>query len=100
MKKKNGISKTFDRRSFLTVAATGTGGVLFGLVFKADAQQPGAAKGGPAPAGGRGGPGGFGAPAAPLKTADFITVNADNSIIIVAKNPEVGQGVRSIVPIM
>src|ERR1051325_3694902 len=99
MKKKNTV-KNIDRRSFLTVAATGTGGVLFGLVFKADAQQPGAAKGGPAPAGGRGGPGGFGAPAAPLKTADFITVNADNSIIIVAKNPEVGQGVRSMLPML
>lgn len=98
MKKKTTV-KNIDRRSFLTVAATGTGGVLFGLVFKADAQQPGAAKGAaPAPAGGRGGPGGFAA--APLKTADFITVNADNSIIIVAKNPEVGQGVRSLLPML
>ncbi|MCU1338770.1 MAG: aldehyde oxidase and xanthine dehydrogenase, molybdopterin binding [Bryobacterales bacterium] len=93
MKKKN-----IDRRSFLTVAATGTGGVLFGLVFKADAQQaPGAAKGAP-PAGGRGGPGGFGA--APLKPADFITVNADNSVTLIAKNPEVGQGVRSMLPML
>src|SRR6185295_13356072 len=99
MKKKNTV-KNIDRRSFLTVAATGTGGVLFGLVFKADAQQPAAPKGGPAivPAGGRGGPGGFGA--APLKPADFITVNADNSIIIVAKNPEVGQGVRALLPML
>src|ERR1044071_357660 len=96
MKKKN--MKTIDRRSFLTVAATGTGGVLFGLVFKADAQQ-GAGKGAP-PAGGRGGPGGFGAPAAPLKPADFITVNSDNSVTIIAKNPEVGQGVRSLLPMM
>jgi len=99
MKKKNNV-KSIDRRSFLTVAATGTGGVLFGLVFKADAQQgPGAAKGAP-PAGGRGGPGGFGAPAAPLKPADFITVNSDNSVIIIAKNPEVGQGVRALLPMM
>src|SRR5690242_17879709 len=89
--------KNIDRRSFLTVAATGTGGVLFGLVFKADAQQPGAAKGAP-PAGGRGGPGGFAA--APLKPADFITVNADNSVTIIAKNPEVGQGVRSLLPML
>jgi len=98
MKKKNTV-KNIDRRSFLTVAATGTGGVLFGLVFKADAQQPGAAKGAP-PAGGRGGPGGFGAPAAPLKPADFIQVNADNSVTITAKNPEVGQGVRSLLPML
>ena len=96
MKKKNTV-KSIDRRSFLTVAATGTGGVLFGLVFKADAQQPGAAKGAP-PAGGRGGPGGFAA--APLKPADFITVNSDNSVTIIAKNPEVGQGVRSLLPMM
>ena len=93
-------TKSIDRRSFLTVAATGTGGVLFGLVFKADAQQ-GAGKGkGAPPAGGRGGPGGFGAPAAPLKPADFITVNSDNTVTIVAKNPEVGQGVRSLLPMM
>jgi len=98
MKKKNTV-KSIDRRSFLTVAATGTGGVLFGLVFKADAQQPPAPQGAP-PAGGRGGAGGFGAPAAPLKPADFITVNADNSVTIVAKNPEVGQGVRSLLPMM
>jgi len=82
-----------DRRSFLTVAATGTGGVLFGLVFKADAQQPGRP-----PAGGRGGPGGFGGP--PLSPANFITVNADNSVIIVAKNPETGQGVRVMLPML
>ena len=31
---KTGTSKNIDRRSFLTVAATGTGGVLFGLVFQ------------------------------------------------------------------
>jgi len=97
MKKTNGISKNIDRRSFLTVAATGTGGVLFGLVFKADAQQPGAAKGAP-PAGGRGGPGGFGGP--PLSPANFITVNADNSVTIIAKNPEVGQGVRVMLPML
>ncbi len=97
MKKKNTV-KNIDRRSFLTVAATGTGGVLFGLVFKADAQQ-GAAKGAP-PAGGRGGRGGFGAPAAPLKPADFIMVNSDNTVTIVAKNPEVGQGVRALLPMM
>ncbi len=96
MKKKNTV-KNIDRRSFLTVAATGTGGVLFGLVFKADAQGQG--KGAP-PAGGRGGPGGFGAPAAPLKPADFIMVNSDNTVTIIAKNPEVGQGVRALLPMM
>src|SRR5581483_8192363 len=93
-------TQTIDRRSFLTVAATGTGGVLFGLVFKADAQQGrGGAKGAP-PAGGRGGPGGFGAPAAPLKPADFIEVHPDNTVTIIAKNPEVGQGVRALLPMM
>ncbi|MGH9648512.1 MAG: molybdopterin cofactor-binding domain-containing protein, partial [Bryobacteraceae bacterium] len=96
MKKKNTV-KNIDRRSFLTVAATGTGGVLFGLVFKADAQGPG--RGAP-PAGGRGGRGGFGAPAAPLKPADFIMVNSDNTVTIIAKNPEVGQGVRALLPMM
>ena len=93
-------TKTIDRRSFLTVAATGTGSVLFGLVFKADAQQ-GAGKGkGAPPAGGRGGAGGFGAPAAPLKPVDFIEVHPDNSVTIIAKNPEVGQGVRAMLPML
>ena len=84
-------SKTIDRRSFLTVAATGTGGVLLGLVFKADAQQA-------PPAGGRGGPGGFAATAP--NPATYITVNADNTVILTAKNPEVGQGVRVMLPML
>ncbi len=96
MKKKNGM-KHIDRRSFLTVAATGTGGVLFGLVFKANAQQPPAAQGAP-PAGGRGGPGGFGA-AAP-NPATYITVHPNNTFDLISKNPEVGQGVRSLLPMM
>ncbi|HEY2843722.1 MAG TPA: molybdopterin cofactor-binding domain-containing protein [Bryobacteraceae bacterium] len=98
MKKKNSV-KSINRRSFLTVAATGTGGVLFGLVFKADAQQ-GAAKGAPQapPAGGRGGPGGFAA--APPNPATYITVNRDNTFELISKNPEVGQGVRSMLPML
>ena len=44
--------------------------------------------------------GGFGGPAAALKPADFITVNSDNSVTIIAKNPEVGQGVRSMLPML
>ncbi len=90
MKKKN-----MDRRSFLTVTATGAGGVLFGLCFSdsAKGQGRGAPKGG-----GRGGRGGFGGP--PPNPQTYIMVHPDNTVTIIAKNPELGQGVRVMLPML
>ena len=71
-----------DRRSFLRVSAVAGGGVALGLVSwtDAEAQAPGGAKGGPAPV-------------APL---NYVEIAADGSVTIVAKNPDVGQGIRKI----
>jgi len=87
------MNKTqLDRRSFLRVSALAGGGVAFGLVSmsEADAQGPGAAKGGPG-----------GAPAAPpVAPLNFIEIAADGSVTLVAKNPDVGQGIRTMLPML
>ena len=94
-------TKKIDRRSFLHVTALTGGGVMFGLLGKdALAQAP---AGAPAPAaGGRGaaGGGGFGGPAALPKVENYIKIAPDNSITIMAKNPEVGQGIRTTLPML
>ena len=93
--------KTIDRRSFLRVTALAGGGVAFGLISKdALAQQGG--RGGAGGGGGRGGAGGggFGGPAAPPKVENYIKIAADGTVTIMAKNPEVGQGVRTMLPML
>ncbi len=76
--------KHIDRRSFLKVSAAGAGAVLIGLYV-----QPKAA------AQGRGGP--------PAPTPDphtYIKIAADGTVTIVAKNPEVGQGIKTMLPML
>jgi len=72
-----------QRRSFLKISALAGGGVLFGLyeVPKAAAQ-------------GRGGP------QVPPDPHNYIRVAADGTVTIMAKNPEVGQGVRTMLPML
>ena len=72
-----------NRRSFLKVSAAAGGGVL--LSFEAPELL----------AQGRGG-----APAPPPQVSAFITVAPNNIVTIVSKNPEVGQGVRNMLPMM
>src|ERR1700740_760655 len=87
-------TKAVARRSFLKVTATGGGALLFGLALeplsKAQAPQNGRGGGG----GGRGGA------QAPPKVENYIKVNSDGTFTIMAKNPEVGQGVRTMLPMM
>src|SRR5580658_6282399 len=94
--------KSIDRRSFLfRVTALAGGGVAFGLISKdAFAQAPQGR--GPAPAGGRGGAGGggFGGPQAAPKVENYIKIAADGTVTIMAKNPEVGQGIRTMLPML
>ncbi|HEY1757478.1 MAG TPA: molybdopterin cofactor-binding domain-containing protein [Bryobacteraceae bacterium] len=92
-------NKKFDRRSFLRVTALAGGGVAFGLISKdAIAQAP---AGGPPPGGGRGGGGGGGrGPAALPKVENYIKIAADGTVTIMAKNPEVGQGIRTMLPML
>jgi isoquinoline 1-oxidoreductase beta subunit len=73
-----------ERRSFLKIGALAGGGVLFGLVTENEAlaQRRG------------------GAPQAPPDPHNYIQVAADGTVTIVAKNPELGQGVRTMLPML
>ena len=85
-----------DRRSFLRVSSLASGGLMLGLYTlpeKAQGQGKGKGKGG-----GRGGP--FGGPAAPPDPNNFIMIAADGTVTIAAKNPDVGQGVRTMLPML
>jgi isoquinoline 1-oxidoreductase beta subunit len=73
-----------DRRSFFKITAFGAGGVLLSLsgVPELDAQ-------------GRGG-----ANAPPLDPHFYITVANDGIVTIMSKNPETGQGIRNMLPML
>jgi isoquinoline 1-oxidoreductase beta subunit len=76
--------KRIDRRSFLKVSAAGAGGVLIGLYVQPKAA--GQARGGP-----------------PVPSPDphtYIKIAADGTVTIVAKNPEVGQGIKTMLPML
>lgn len=73
-----------DRRLFLKISAIAGGGVALGFVSEDQAlAQRG---GGPA--------------APPADPHNFINVAADGTVTITAKNPEVGQGVRNMLPML
>jgi isoquinoline 1-oxidoreductase beta subunit len=72
------------RRSFLRISVLAGGGIAFGLSTRR-----------PAIAQGRGGP-----PAAPLSPNSFITVAPDGVVTIIGKNPEIGQGIRTALPML
>ena len=75
---------SIERRSFLKVTALAGGGLLFGLVETPKAQAQG--RGGPA--------------APPPDPKNYIKIAPDGTVTITAKNPEVGQGVRAMLPMM
>lgn len=72
--------RTIDRRSFLKITAVAGGGVLLSL------QAVGQNRGG--------------ATAPPLDPNAFIKVSPDGTVTITAKNPEVGQGVKNMLPMI
>ncbi len=76
-------SQHVDRRSFLKITALAGGGVLFGF---------GAAREAAAQVGGPG--------QATTDPHNFIKVAPDGAVTIVAKNPEVGQGIRTMLPML
>jgi isoquinoline 1-oxidoreductase beta subunit len=69
-------SKSISRRSFLQVSSLAGGGILLGLYFKpwlfAQGQQP---------------------PRVIPVPSSFIRITPDGIVTIIAKNPEIGQGV-------
>ena len=76
-------TRSIDRRAFLQVTAVASGGMLLGLYFKppafAQSQQP--------------------APVIPAPS-NFIRITPDGIVTIVAKNPEIGQGVKTSLPMV
>src|SRR5215470_4942186 len=70
------------RRSFLQVTALAGGGLLIGAYVPNVFAQ------------GRGGNG------ASLAPNVYITIHPDNTVTIVAKNPETGQGIRTALPMI
>jgi isoquinoline 1-oxidoreductase beta subunit len=78
--------KNIDRRSFLKVSAAGAGGVLIGLYTEPKASAQGRGRGGP--------------PQPPPDPHTYVKIAADGTITIMAKNPEVGQGIKTMLPML
>jgi isoquinoline 1-oxidoreductase subunit beta len=82
MEKKKGV----NRRSFLLRAsALAGGGLLVGLYTEPKKAQ----------AQGRGGP-----PPPPFAPNAYVKIAADGSVTLMAKNPEVGQGIKTMLPML
>src|SRR5579871_6490170 len=69
-----------DRRSFLKVSALGGGGAMLALYVKPVTAQ-------------------FGPQVPPVAT-NYIKIATDGTVTIMAKNPEVGQGVKTMLPML
>ena len=78
------IPNTIGRRSFLKVSAIAGGGVLLSAYI--DPKLFGQAPQGPPPAN--------------LTPNAFIRVGADGIVTITAKNPEIGQGIKTMLPML
>jgi isoquinoline 1-oxidoreductase beta subunit len=73
--------KSINRRSFLKVSTVAGGGLLLSLYIKPKASAQ------------------FG-PGAPATPNNFIKIAADGTVTIMAKDPEVGQGVKTMLPML
>jgi len=84
--KKTRTTRTIGRRSFLRVTAITGGGMLLSAyidpIEKAVAQAP------------------QGPPAAVLTPNAFVRISPEGIVTIIAKNPEVGQGIRTMLPML
>ena len=72
-----------ERRSFLKISLLAGGGVMFGLTAEHQAVAQGR-----------------GAPQVAPDPHNFIKVAPDGTVTILAKNPEVGQGVKTMLPML
>jgi isoquinoline 1-oxidoreductase beta subunit len=80
-------TNTVNRRSFLKVSAAAGGGLMIAMYTDAFADLL---------AQGRQG----GTPPPPLQADAFISINADGIVTITAKNPEIGQGIKTALPML
>jgi len=78
-------SKKVNRRSFLHVTALAGGGMMIGLTFKPAALAQGQGKGAPPP---------------PPNPVNYVKIAPDGTVTIMAKNPEVGQAIRTMLPML
>jgi isoquinoline 1-oxidoreductase beta subunit len=76
--------QNIDRRSFLKVSAAGAGGVLIGVYLEPELEAQG-----------RGGP-----PQPPPDPHTYVRIAPDGTVTIMAKNPEVGQGIKTMLPML
>jgi isoquinoline 1-oxidoreductase beta subunit len=74
-----------NRRSFFRVSALAGGGLLLASYFEPVAELLAQAPRQAPP---------------PLVPASFITIGADGAVTIMAKNPEIGQGVKTMLPML
>jgi isoquinoline 1-oxidoreductase beta subunit len=74
------------RRSFLRVAALAGGGLLLGLYSDSQAEAQGGRRGFMA------GP--------PLAPSAFIRIGSDGTVTIMARSPEIGQGIKTSMPML
>lgn len=72
---------TVSRRLFLTASAATTGGLLLGFSLSACDKK--------APAGGP-----------PVTVSDYVLIAPDGMVTLRAKNPEVGQGIKTMLPMI
>jgi isoquinoline 1-oxidoreductase beta subunit len=84
-------NKTVDRRSFLRVSALAGGGIMLGsyLDIFGDATEAFAA-----------GTAGIGGTAGEFSPNAYIRITPDNIVTIIGKNPEIGQGVKTMLPML
>ena len=86
-------TRSINRRAFIQVTAIGGGGMVLGLYFKPSAlaqTQPAPVQAAPAQAA---------PPVIPLPSS-FIRIAPDGTVTIMAKNPEIGQGVKTSLPMV
>ncbi|HKH91067.1 MAG TPA: molybdopterin cofactor-binding domain-containing protein, partial [Gemmatimonadaceae bacterium] len=82
------LNARVDRRQFLRVSALAGGGLLLGTILDSTGAAELLAAGAPK------------APAGEFTPNAFIRLAPDGSVTIIAKNPEVGQGVKTMLPML
>jgi isoquinoline 1-oxidoreductase beta subunit len=79
------VTKNLSRRSFIKVSAAAGGGAIFALHLEPGElfAQYGAAPGPPS-----------------FQALAFVTINPNNTFTITSKNPEIGQGIKNMLPMI